>query len=65
MTSNKKFQFENEATLSLKEIKQMYDSFINPGGWERESNTYFLIGQIFLIGQDSFFNLPGCVLKYF
>ena len=31
MTSNKKFQFENEAGLSLKEIKQMYDNFVNPG----------------------------------
>ena len=31
MTSNKKFQFEKESDLSLEQIKEMYDDFVNPG----------------------------------
>ena len=51
MTSNKKFQFENEAALSLKEIKQMYDNFINPG----LSKLY----QFFSFGKEVFIKSEG------
>ena len=51
MTSNKKFQFENEASLSLKEIKQMYDNFINPG----LSKLY----QFFSFGKEVFIKSEG------
>ena len=51
MSFNYKFQFEHESTLSLKEIKQMYDGFINPG----LSKLY----QFFSFGKEVFIKAEG------
>lgn len=51
MTSNKKFQFENESDLSVKQIRQMYDDFVNPG----LSKLY----QFFSFGKEIFTKSEG------